>query len=1278
MALVAGMMSAAPANAISRLHPNPTKAHSLFTKLAAESRASAKSYKAGQYIVRLKASPASTYTGGVHGFVATKPAPGKQLDAKVTAVKLYSAHLKSAQNTITSHYGVRPMYNYTLAFNGFSANLSAKQANDLAKNSSVSTLVRSQKLKVQADPIDTPPVNDLSSIRYLNIDTGVWAKNGGPANAGKGVVLGDIDTGIAPENPSFAGSRLRTAVKAGTTPAIIDGGGVDTVQFKKADGNVFSSSIIPNDPADGWTSADLSTKIIAAHYFVKGFGTSNLGSTGARGEYISPRDGAGHGSHTASTAAGDYSVSENVSGTDFGKISGVAPAAKIAVYKVCWDGPALDESQDGCDTSDMVAAIDQAVQDGVDVLNFSIGGSSGAATTFSPTDEAFYNAASAGIFIAAAGGNAGPADSTLDNASPWETTVAASTIPSYTATATFGAGGPAPIQGASNDVGYGSLPQVPNGSSLVDSKDFAAGGSTSAIAGLCGPDSLSAGVAGKVVLCDRGTYDRVAKSAEVKRAGGIGMLLVNTPGGAADTDLDLHTVPSIHINASNSTNATTVAHAYAALHAYAHLSTATVSFAKSSDTSPVPQIAGFSSHGPVLADGSDIMKPDVSAPGVSILAAVANGPAGSATAAPKWNFYSGTSMATPHVAGLALLYLAVHPLASVSEIQSALMTTATNTVDSEGKAVTDPFAQGAGEVKPSAYLNPGLLFLSKQSDWNNYLYSVGEVTHADAGFSSAVKIDPSNLNRASIAIGDFFGTQKVTRTVTAQSKGTYRPSVSVKGVKASVSPSSVRFTKVGQAKTFTITFTRTSAPLDEWTSGFMTFRKSSSTTTVRLPIAIHPTSLQAPAEVDGVGVRGSAPIPLTAGAKLTVGVIPYIAGSQVETPKTAPDGSTYSDTAVQGGHAVYQDVVTGAGPCGEGGCANAGSEFLRWNAQPVPARGADTDLDLYVAYYGPDETVPTDPSIDDLVPNLIGESATSANDETVSYFPTEAQYEDGGTYVAYVDYFATPEDGANFAESFTNLTDDSIDPTKLDTTPDFFSMVAGQKKTLTAKWAGLESNADYSGILFFVNPETFATYNATFMDINTSVPVVKTKPTITGTAKVGQALTAHSGTFDSTGGDKTYQWLSGGTPIGGATSPTYVVGTADVGHALSVVETYSVDGGTAVTATSAATAVVKLDTTTSFTIVDSTITTKQHAELKVTVALKAGETLPHGASITGTLTVKSGTTTLKFTSAPTVHGGVAEFLLQKFEKGTKSITVTFNGSSILNTSKSAAHSIKVS
>jgi len=1077
LALAGASLTALPAEAVTAPHHSPNKVHSAFQKLAAQNAALHKTYSAGTYIVRLKAAPASTYDGGVNGFAATRPSAGAQLNAKASNVSRYSTHLRSTQNSVTAKYGVKPFYNYTLAFNGFAAKLTAKQANALAKNPAVSTLVKNQKLKVQAVTPTDPNINPLSSVNYLGIPGYVWG-SGGPENAGKGVVLGDIDTGIAPENPSFAGDALQTAVTASTTPSIIDGGGVDTVQFKKSDGGTFSSSIIPN--AQGWTRDDLSTKIIAAHYFVNGFGTENLGSTASRGEYISPRDGAGHGSHTASTAAGDYSVSENVAGTDFGKISGVAPAAKIAVYKVCWDGVATDESQDGCATTDMVAAINQAVQDGVDVLNFSIGGSS-AQTTFSPTDEAFYNAAAAGIFVAAAGGNAGPDASTLDNASPWETTVAASTIPSYTATASFGDGGPAPIQGASNNVGFGTLPQVPNNSAFVDAKDNVATGSTAAIAGLCGPNSLSAAVANKVVLCDRGTYDRVAKSAEVKRAGGIGMVLLNTPTGAQDTDLDLHSVPTIHINASPSSTLSVYQAAYDAIHAYAHLGTGTVSFAKSADQSPVPQIAGFSSHGPVLADGSDIMKPDVSAPGVSILAAVANAPG----ADPNWDFYSGTSMATPHVAGLALLYLGKHPKASVAEIQSALMTTATNTKTATGGTVTDPFAQGNGEVNPSKYLNPGLLYLSTKTDWANYLYSVGEVDHTVTGFEKAKKIDPSNLNRASIAIGDLAGTQKVTRTVTAQSTGTYKASISVPGITAKVSPSSLKFTKVGQSKSFSVTFTRTSkAPLDQYSTGFLTWKKSNSSTTVRSAVAIHPTSLQAAAEVDGTGTTGSVKTTVKAGANLKVLTIPLLAGSEVTDGKSSADG-TYTDVAATGGHAVYQHPVAAATE--EAG----GSEYLRFNVHPVPVQDDNTniDFDLYVGYYADAADVPANPTIADLTaPGVaVGTSATGANNETVEYFPTTDQYNDGGVYVTYVDYFAAPA-GTKYAESFTNLTDTS-DEGDFDTTPFLFSTSTGKSYSIKFHWTDLNANALYSGFVFYYNTSLSTFYNGTFVQVDTSTPV---------------------------------------------------------------------------------------------------------------------------------------------------------------------------------------------
>ena len=114
---------------------------------------------------------------------------------------------------------------------------------------------------------------------------------------------------------------------------------------------------------------------------------SKLGGPSKAGEYVSPRDGDGHGSHTSSTIGGNFEVAANINGVDFGSISGVAPAAKIAAYKVCWSGPdATTTDDDGCAESDNLEALDQAIADGVDVINFSLGGSP-AQSTFSTFDQ---------------------------------------------------------------------------------------------------------------------------------------------------------------------------------------------------------------------------------------------------------------------------------------------------------------------------------------------------------------------------------------------------------------------------------------------------------------------------------------------------------------------------------------------------------------------------------------------------------------------------------------------------------------------------------------------------------------------------------------------------------------------------------------------------------------------------------------------------------------------------------------------------------------------------
>jgi hypothetical protein len=1263
VAMASGLLSASPALAESASAASTSTSASASASATTSTATSTAPYKAGQYIVRLKSQPAATYTGGVAGFARTKPATGKQLNAKTDAVKQYSSHLKSAQKSLANRFGVHSQYNYTLALDGFSADLTAKQATDLAKDSAVQSLTRSTLLKLQAD---ATPISALSSSHYLKLDgtSGTWAKVGGVAKAGAGVVIGDIDSGIAPENPSFAGSALATTSTVSTTPSIVDVGGIASVEFTKADGGLFSSAII-ND-TDGWQRSDLSTKVVAARYFVTGFGSSNLGTTSARGEYDSPRDGSGHGSLTASTAAGDNGVDATVAGQDFGGISGVAPAAKIAVYKACWDGGATDGSLDGCDSSDVVAAIDQAVKDGVDVLNYSVAGGP-ATTTFSPVDEAFYNAASAGVFVAAAAGNNGSSAYTVSSAAPWETTVAATTIPAYEGTIKLGDTAGTEFAGASitvtdEVVSGGNVTDAP----LVTATSIKSSSVTPESAANCDTGSLDyTKASGAIVICESdGSVPRLTASATVKSAGGAGMILVNTtPGAVAD---DAHTVPTIHVDSADR----------AAIESYATSAgaAATASFLVGNVTAsktPVPQVAGFSSRGPALADGSDILKPDVAAPGVGILAAISN----KLGSDPDWGFSSGTSMAAPHVAGLALLYLGLHPKASVAEIKSALMTTATNTVNSANVAVADPFGQGDGQVNPTNFLSPGLLYLTTQTDWINYLYSTHEVTHSDAGFATAVAHDPSNLNLASIAIGNLLGTQKVTRTVTAQAVGTYTASISVPGLSATVSPSTLAFTKVGESKSFTMTFTRTTAGLDTWSRGALVWKKASSTVAVRSDIAIHSTSVLAASTVSSVGRSNSIRVAATTGANLTVKPRGVLTKS-VLLPFGGDTTRDYTDTAVTGGHLAHSYTVAGS--------STAGSRLLRFAIAPT-ASAPTTDLDLYVAYYASAADVPASPTVANIAPNVVGVSATKSSTETVDYYPTTAERTAGGVYLSYVNYVTTPAAGTQYAETFANLTDASH-AGNFATSPTFTGKT-GVATAFTVAWSALDPNADYVGLIFYSNAAGTTGYGHSLVQISTQVPLVKSVPTISGTLAIGTSLTGHNAVWDSPQADLTVfnQWLRDGVAITtNGNGKSYIPVTNDLGHKLTFRQTAQVGAdGQSSSATSTPTAVVKAKSATSFTIADKTISSSTHAVLHVTVRISnfSTETGPEAPDPSSTLTIRVGSATyqqaIPFSNASKETGN-ATVTLPLLKKGSYSVVVTYNGGSRYPASSAPAQTLKVS
>ncbi|AND15847.1 S8 family serine peptidase [Rathayibacter tritici] len=963
------------------------------------------SFDDGDYVVTLVEPSAATYQGTDARFARTAPAEGAQLQAASAPVEDYSAHLEQRQQDVASAVDAAIGYHYTVALNGFSASLSGEQAGELASRRDVAQVRKVENLKLDraaqtAPPAETAagiPVPDTGQQRstdFLGLEgeNGVWQKLGGVDKAGAGVVVGVIDSGIAPENPSFAGPPLATS--PGAAPST-DG---TTTSFVKSDGGTFVGSCSPGLPAsEQWNGDECNQKLISARWFL---GDEKVGSKD-HPEYRSPRDGGGHGSHTASTAAGNNGVEASVDGYDYGRISGVAPAAKVAAYKVCWNGPNDD---DFCSGSGILAAIDAATKDGVDVINFSIGGGA-AISTLTTIDEAFLNAAAAGVFVAASAGNAGAGASTLDHASPWYTTVAASSIPTYTATATLGDG--------QKFVGGSISVHDDVTGPLVTSADVVRPGTenpTLCESGTLDPDKVK----GKVVACTAGVTARLSKSVEVERAGGIGMLLLNPTPNALH--VDDHSVPSIQIDSQ----------AYQAITAYAGTAGATVNLSEGNASGaviPVPQVAGFSSRGPAEADGSDVLKPDLTAPGVGILADSLNAQGDD----PAFAFESGTSMSSPHVAGLGALILGATPKASPSAVKSAMMTSAYDSVDQSGAVSKDVFAQGAGHVDPAAFLDPGLIYDSGTADWIAYLKGAGYSFTPNDAINGITAIDPSDLNQASIAIGSLAGAQTVTRTVTSTGAGTYTASVDgLAGVDAVVSPSTLSFTGAGQTAQYTVSFTTGSAPLSQFATGYLTW--ASAEHDVRSPIAVRPVLLDAPYEVSGTGSTGTGsvtiapgitgPLPLAASG-LTQGVLAEDA--------TATDGHSAS---LPKGKSLTTTVVV-----------PEGAEFARFDLDSV------------------DDTADLDLTVTSLSTKKVFTSATGTADERVDIADPAP-----GEYTVQADVYSTAPGSSTSTFDFRSFV---ITPENglgsLSTDPAVIDAVQGEPTAYAVSWSNLAGPARYLG-----------------------------------------------------------------------------------------------------------------------------------------------------------------------------------------------------------------------
>jgi len=714
-------------------------------------------------VVKLDYDAAASYRGGIAGYPATSPSvTGRRMTGWSPVERAYNRYTAKLDSTFRGALGrrvsaARPGQSLRGVYGGIAVTLPANQVKTLLTIKGVAA--------VQADKIQH--VDTVESPEFIGAPT-IWNREGGQTLAGKGVIFADLDTGLWPEHPSFADNPSLGR------PPVAPSGLPRTCRFG-------DNPLTPaNDPYA------CNHKLIGGQPFLDTYNAL----VGGEVYPDSARDSDGHGTHTTSTAAGDVVQHADPLGIDRGRISGVAPGSWVLEYKVC--------GLDGCFSSDSVAAVQQAILDGANVINYSI---SGGAEPFSdPIELAFLDAYNAGLFVAASAGNSGPGAGTTDHHGPWVTTVAASTqsrefrstltvsgggqSARFTGTTlTAGAASPLPIILAQNLPGYDKFCSTP----------LAAGAAT-----------------GKIVACQRGVIGRVQKGFNVKAGGAAAMILYNLP--LADVESDNHFLPTIHLADGTSFLAFMAAHP-----------AATGSFPQGIKANGRGDVmASFSSRGP----GGQFLKPDITAPGVQILAG--NTPTPDAVpGGPRGNYYqaiAGTSMSSPHVAGSAILMKALHPTWSPGAIKSALMTTSTTKVVKEDlTTAADPFDFGAGRVDLTRSGSAPIVFDE----------TAGRM--ATVGANPLTALD---LNLPSINVPAMPGTVTLRRTAKNVTNRTYHFTVSTKAPAGSTIKVSPRggVIKAGKSRTFRVTIT-SKAPSGQYFGEIIL--RSGNAVPVHLPVAFY-------------------------------------------------------------------------------------------------------------------------------------------------------------------------------------------------------------------------------------------------------------------------------------------------------------------------------------------------------------------------------------------------------------------------------------------------------
>jgi subtilisin family serine protease len=828
------------------------------------------------YFIQLRSLPAAFMSG------SAKTEKGK-LDFTSTIVQkrvsTLAAKQKSFLTSVKAVTGKVPKvrFSYTKAFNGLSLELTEVQAEKLLEMPEVLKVIRQIPYKMQTDV----------GPKHIGADK-VWSQNLGYGMKGEGITLGIIDSGINADHPSFAAK-----------------GGDDYMHANpNGSGNYFGDCV---------TYADLCNDKLIGIYSYE--------AVTASFDDVRPHTGIdynGHGSHVASTAGGnvlrdlpyykagtgEVSQGEPIQGSNISEMSGVAPHANIVSFQVCG-------ATGGCSMDAMLKAIEDGIEAGVDVFNMSIGpDGEGPHPWEDALDMAFLAANEAGIFVALSAGNSGSGASTVGHMAPWTTIVA---------NATHGRYFDKSVNAASNATT--TFPEI-KGSGGIDSSvtgEVVYAGQNSWFSWIrqCNISEGDLGrlpdLTGKIVLCDRGNISLYEKAANVKALGGIGIIIRNYPGSGTPLYSVAYPIPGIQINETDGNDLLTWIENEAIAEVTISAGSAEVDFNQAN------VLNATSSRGP-NSRYPDLLVPHIAAPGTEIYAAYTDEQPFHADPAPSdYTFLTGTSMASPHIAGAAALIKQVNPTWTPAQIQSAMMLTANSTMYKEdGTTRSDMWDRGAGMIQvDKAVSSPFIMDVSY-----------------DAFYSSdpAKGQDATTLNTAYAVNANCTGTCTFTRTFTATQDGEwdfYKVFDRNWNVSLSFEPASLDVVK-GESYTVEITAEISRYAPDEWqeTAVEIVPNGNSGQSSVYLPVRVKPLVAIVPQkisqdyywnesgfDIDSFMFRRPAMISFTNGP-LTKGISHYLVAGQdsdLSTPfDDIEDGVAFFTFENDGGSQNIQFIISEA------------------------------------------------------------------------------------------------------------------------------------------------------------------------------------------------------------------------------------------------------------------------------------------------------------------------------------------------------------------------------